>query len=125
MFQTHLLSIIRSLNTVFTSTGICHASYIDRLLADSQSNYCCEYSIKTPDDGQISVSETCRVLYQNEFYVQWSVHRVMCVNNYPTSCNNIQFIYICKLLYVFRLVSTPSSRGYINVSTVSGHCYLT
>jgi len=25
----HLLSIIRSLNTVFTATGICHTSYVD------------------------------------------------------------------------------------------------
>ena len=55
MFQTDLLSIIRSLNTVFTATVICHTSYVDCLLADSQHNEydkCCEYSIKTPDDGQ-------------------------------------------------------------------------
>jgi len=51
MFRTDLLSIIRSLNTVFTAIGICHTSYVDCLLADSQHN-CCEYSIKTPDDGQ-------------------------------------------------------------------------
>jgi len=54
-----LLSIIRSLNTVFTVIGICHTSYIDSLLSRSTDNitsmtktYCCEYSIKTPDDGQ-------------------------------------------------------------------------
>jgi len=35
MFQTDLLSIIRSLNTVFTATGICHASYVACLLAKS------------------------------------------------------------------------------------------
>ena len=29
MFRTDLLSIIRSLNTVFTATGICHTSYVD------------------------------------------------------------------------------------------------
>ena len=29
MFQTDLLSIIRSLATVFTAIGICHASYVD------------------------------------------------------------------------------------------------
>ena len=29
MFQTDLLSIIRSLNTVFTAIGVCHASYVD------------------------------------------------------------------------------------------------
>jgi hypothetical protein len=61
MFRKDLLSIIRSLNTVFTAVGICHASYVDcllaRSLADSQHNCmtntsCCVYSIKTPDDGQ-------------------------------------------------------------------------
>jgi hypothetical protein len=34
-FRTDLLSIIRSLNTVYTATGICHASYVDCLLARS------------------------------------------------------------------------------------------
>ena len=57
MFRTDILSIIRSLNTVFTAIGICRASYVDCLLADSQhtsmtNTYCCVYSIKTPDDGQ-------------------------------------------------------------------------
>jgi len=33
MFRTDLLSIIRSLNTVHTATGICHSSYVDCLLA--------------------------------------------------------------------------------------------
>jgi len=32
MFRTHLLSVIRSLNTVFTTTGICRTSYVDCLL---------------------------------------------------------------------------------------------
>jgi len=35
MFWTDLLSIIRSLNTVYTAIGICHASYVDCLLARS------------------------------------------------------------------------------------------
>ena len=34
-FRTDLLPIIRSLNTVFTATGICHTSYVDCLLARS------------------------------------------------------------------------------------------
>jgi len=38
MFRTDLLSIIRSLNTVFTAIGICHTSYVDRLLARSGWN---------------------------------------------------------------------------------------
>jgi hypothetical protein len=33
MFQTDLLPIIRSLNTVYTVTGICHASFVECLLA--------------------------------------------------------------------------------------------
>jgi hypothetical protein len=57
MFRTDLLSIIRSLNTVFTESGICHTSCVACLRADSQrpsmtnTNFC-EYSINTPDDGQ-------------------------------------------------------------------------
>jgi hypothetical protein len=56
MFRTDL-SIVRSLNTLYTAIGICHASYVDCLLAYINitimtNTYCCEYSIKTPDDGQ-------------------------------------------------------------------------
>jgi len=29
MFQTDLLSIIRSLKTLYTAIGICHATYVD------------------------------------------------------------------------------------------------
>ena len=35
MFRTDLLSIIRTLNTVYTAIGISNASYVDRLLARS------------------------------------------------------------------------------------------
>jgi hypothetical protein len=35
VFRTDLLSIIRSLNTVYTAVGIYHASYVDCLLAKS------------------------------------------------------------------------------------------
>jgi len=38
MFRTDLLPIIRSLNTVFTATGIYHTSHVDCLVADSQHN---------------------------------------------------------------------------------------
>jgi hypothetical protein len=53
MFWTDLLSIIRSLNTVFKPIVICHIGYGDRLLARSgwtNTNFC-EYSMKTPDNG--------------------------------------------------------------------------
>jgi len=69
MFRADLLSIIRSLNTVYTAIGICQTNYVDCLLArsgwnsiltslaDSQHNcvtntYCCVYSVEAPDDGQ-------------------------------------------------------------------------
>jgi hypothetical protein len=35
VFQSDLLSIFRSLNTVYTAVGICHASSVDCLLAKS------------------------------------------------------------------------------------------
>jgi hypothetical protein len=35
MFRIDLLSIVRSLNTVYKAIGICHASYVDCLLASS------------------------------------------------------------------------------------------
>ena len=64
MFRTDLPSIIRSLNTVFTDIGIFHISYVDCLLTRSgprqqtvninimTNTSCCEYSIKTSDDGR-------------------------------------------------------------------------
>ena len=38
LFRTDLLSIIKILNTVHTAISICHASYVDCPLADSQHN---------------------------------------------------------------------------------------
>jgi len=38
MFRADLLSIIRSLNTVFTAIGICHTSYVACLLQRSGWN---------------------------------------------------------------------------------------
>jgi hypothetical protein len=47
MFQTDLLSSIRSLNTVHTAIGICHDSYVDLTsLADSQHNYHDKYLLR-------------------------------------------------------------------------------
>ena len=37
IFRTDLLSIIRSLNNVYTTMGICHTSYVDCLLGRSGS----------------------------------------------------------------------------------------
>jgi hypothetical protein len=65
MFRTDLLYIIRSLDTVITAIVICHTGYADCAaseVADPASstvsitsitnNNCCDYSIKTSDDGQ-------------------------------------------------------------------------
>jgi len=61
MFRRGLLSIISSLNTVFTAIGIGHTGYGDSLLAwfewtvnvTGMTNIiCCEYSNITSNDGQ-------------------------------------------------------------------------
>jgi len=78
-------------------------------LSTGQNNYgdmpCCLQSIEQ------RVGKCKRTRY----YVQRFVHRVIYGNNYPTRCNNIQYIYICKMLYVFRVVSPPIIRS-------SSHC---
>jgi hypothetical protein len=66
VFRTDLLSIIRSLNTVYTA-HVCRTSYVDCLLARSGYSIltslavnitsmtctcCCLYNFETPDDGQ-------------------------------------------------------------------------
>jgi len=38
IFRTDLLPIIRSLNSVYTTVDICHASYVDCLLVSSGWN---------------------------------------------------------------------------------------
>jgi hypothetical protein len=58
MFRTDLLSINRSLNTGYTTIGICHASYVDCLLARS---------VWDSWWWTVDLSETCKVLYQNKF----------------------------------------------------------
>ena len=83
MFRTDLLSIIRSLNTVYTVIGICHDSYVDCLLArlgwniltslaGNRHNWRDKYlllRIQCWDSWwwAVDLSETCRVLYQNKF----------------------------------------------------------
>jgi len=72
MFWTDLLSIIRSLNTVYTAVGICHANYVDCLLADSQHNLYDKYLLLCiqcwdPWWWTADLSKTCGVLYQNKF----------------------------------------------------------
>jgi len=80
MFQTDLLSIIRSLNAVYTAIGICHASYADCLLARSGWNSLADRQHNEHDEYLLlciqcwdswwwtaDLSETCRVLYQNKF----------------------------------------------------------
>ena len=55
MFGTDLLSIIKSLNTVYVAVGVCHASSVGFLLANRTSitnTYCCVYRVETLRDGQ-------------------------------------------------------------------------
>jgi len=38
-------------------------------------------------------------------------HKIIYGNNSPTRCNSIQFIYICQLLYMFRVIFSPITRS--------------
>ena len=49
------------------------------------------------------------------FYIQGSVHLEIYTNNCPTRWSYVQFVYICKPLYMFRVVSSPIIRS-------SSHC---
>jgi hypothetical protein len=82
-FRTDLLSIVRSLNTVYTAIGIYHTSYVDWLLvssiltslADSQHNEYDKYLLLYIQCWgswwwTVDLSETCRVLYQNKYKLQ-------------------------------------------------------
>jgi len=59
MFRTNPLSIIRSLNTVYTTIGVYHASM--------KNTYFCVYSVETPDDGQWICPKHVQFFYQNKF----------------------------------------------------------
>jgi hypothetical protein len=56
MFRTDLLSIIRSLNGVYTAIGNCRASYVDCLLARSTMlvvlTFASEVILTSPADSQ-------------------------------------------------------------------------
>jgi hypothetical protein len=131
MFRTDLLSIIRSLNTVFTALGICHTSYVDCLLARSEWNCSsilvllesCLQTCITYTSAECTVadelSETCRVSCQNKFvkFVHLSFKYVWpCiinqVNNGTNRCNNNRCIFLELhqiILYMFRALLCPSS----------------
>jgi hypothetical protein len=57
MFRTDLLSIIRSLDTAFTTIGICHTSV---MIAG-------EVGMEVIPTSLVSLSETRTVIYQNKF----------------------------------------------------------
>jgi len=64
MYRTEFLYIIRSLDTAFTATGICHTSYVDCLLADGQHNYqtVAENTVSRPlmmDSKSVRNMESC------------------------------------------------------------------
>jgi hypothetical protein len=84
MFRTYLLSIIRSLNSVYTAIRICHASYVDKYLL---------LCIQCWDSWwwTIDLFETYRVLYQNKFVKE---------------CISLAFIIRIRVRYF------PGTRGY-------------
>jgi len=70
IFRTDLLSIIRSLNTVFTVTSMTNTNY-------------CEYSINTPDDGQYVCPKHVELFTKIKFrnsascWLLWQEHIMM------------------------------------------------
>jgi len=67
--------IIRSLNTVYTAIGVCHASYVDWLLARSGCSILTSLAVLCTQcwdswGWTVDLSETCRVLYRNKFEKQ-------------------------------------------------------
>jgi len=99
-------------------------------------------SFKTPDDGRLRPkhvewlcrNKTCTVLHQVgvsfDLYYDARKHKIKKTaisfvlrqygNNYPTRCHRIQFIYICRLLNMFRMVFHPSSGAHNTVCRLSG-----
>ena len=79
MFRTDLLSIIRSLNTVFTAIGICHTSYVDCLLETSGWNsVSLAFIIRIYHDTRSSECQKSWSRYANldipqRSYVSWDV----------------------------------------------------
>jgi len=62
----------------------------------------------------IPIQYSCDILTSEHFFTWLHFHylrRSYSVNNCPTRCKNIQFIYICKLLDTFRVVSPPIIRS--------------
>ena len=62
-------------------------------------------------------------------YVCMYAYMYVCFNNCPKRCNNIRFIYICKPLYMFRVVSPPNiSSSYHCIHSIwhywNRYCYL-
>jgi len=77
MFRTGLLSIIRSLNTVFTVTGICHTSYVDCRLARCIS---LAFVIRIYHDAR---SSECQILNNREKYgSEWDGLKIIVMTGY-------------------------------------------
>jgi len=74
MFRTDLLLIIRSLNTVYTAIGICHASYVDCLLADSQQNCHDKYLLR------VYSVEILLMMYSGHVRNMWSTLSNVCLS---------------------------------------------
>jgi len=86
-------------------------SLMDKLLGQSRT------------DWSISAHTHARVAYPKglfglHFYVQWSAHRVICLNNYPTWCKLYSLFISANRSTCFGWYLHPSSRAHITVSTV-------
>jgi len=104
MFQTDLLSIIRSLNTVYTAIGISHASFDACLLARSG----CSILTSLAAVNISSMTNTyCCTLYT------WVTASWIELNNFTTRCDLFSLLHFCRQLYKFRAL-TPIIRSSYN-----------
>jgi hypothetical protein len=98
MFRTDLQSIVRSLNTVFTATGIFHTSYVACLLVRSGWSY----------------MELCPVRTSNNVQVFLNLSRIIPVF-YPKRCHNCSLPQTAELIVCF----STDIRHYPTSSTVN------
>jgi hypothetical protein len=73
-----------------------------------------------PEDGGIRLPRNvCEYIPVNFMFKGPSIMNY--INNCPTRRNYIQFIYICKLLYMFRVLSQTVPEKVATTCTEDGH----
>jgi hypothetical protein len=116
MCRTDLLSIIRSLDTVFTATGICHTDILKYQLLWVQFQDSWWWTV--------SLSETCRVLYQNKIKLRNSASCWLMLYEYITmhGSQNVNPLN-AKLNPICNLLALLGAHPILHVSRIRVKCY--